>query len=57
MNWHDELTDEEQSAIDDALVTVAEWHGGSIDCWRWKKIVARLVELLEKYKEPSNDHS
>ena len=55
--WRDELTKEEQSAVDDAQVTVAEWHGGSIDCWRWKKIVARLAEKLDECQaaQESND--
>ena len=56
-DWRDSLTSAEQSAVDDARVTIAEWHGDSIDCWRWKKIVARLAELLDEYQETqeSND--
>ena len=49
--WRDELTDEERSAVDDAQVTVAEWDGGSIDCWRWKKVLARLALLLDAHEE------
>jgi len=48
VDWRNKLSNEQCALLSRAESTVTDWHEGSVDCWQWQTLVARLASILDE---------